>query len=140
MRAISRSRVTLATIDAAATDSSNASPATTASQSQPQSIFILPSTKTSLGRTGSDRTSIAFTLDRDRPGGLYEVMGEFASRGINLSKLESRPVKGALGLYYFFLDFEGHRLDAPCAGALEGVRRRAHKLHLLGSYPRVSLA
>ncbi len=96
--------------------------------------------RTDEARTGSDRTSIAFTLDRDRPGGLYEVMGEFASRGINLSKLESRPVKGALGLYYFFLDFEGHRLDAPCAEALEGVRRRAHKLHLLGSYPRISLA
>jgi prephenate dehydratase len=86
--------------------------------------------------TGRDRTSIAFTLDRDRPGGLYEVLGEFARRGINLSKIESRPMKAALGHYVFFLDFEAHRLDAAGAGALSCVRGRAHRLHLLGSYPR----
>jgi prephenate dehydratase len=90
--------------------------------------------------TGRDRTSIAFTMDRDRPGGLYEVMGEFASRGINLSKIESRPMKQALGHYVFFVDFEGHRLDAPSAAALESVRRRVHQFHLLGSYPRATVA
>jgi prephenate dehydratase len=89
--------------------------------------------------TGRDRTSIAFTMDRDRPGGLYEVMGEFASRGINLSKIESRPMKQALGHYVFFVDFEGHRLDAPGAAALESVKRRVHQFYLLGSYPRASL-
>jgi prephenate dehydratase len=87
-------------------------------------------------RTGRDRTSIAFTLDRDRPGGLYEVIGEFAQRGINLSKIESRPLKRALGHYVFFIDFEDHRLGAGGAAALEGVRARAHELYLLGSYPR----
>lgn len=86
--------------------------------------------------TGADRTSIAFTLDRDRPGGLHEVLGEFARRGINLSKVESRPMKQALGHYVFFLDFEGHRLDAPGADALAGVRAVVHRLYLLGSYPR----
>jgi prephenate dehydratase len=86
--------------------------------------------------TGSDRTSIAFTLDRDRPGGLYEVLGEFARRGLNLSKVESRPMKAALGHYVFFLDLEAHRLDARAAEALEGARGRVHRLHLLGSYPR----
>ena len=86
--------------------------------------------------TGCDRTSIAFTLDRDRPGGLYEVLGEFAQRGINLSKIESRPLKRALGHYVFFIDFEAHRLDAGGAAAIEGVRARAHELYLLGSYPR----
>ncbi len=86
--------------------------------------------------TGADRTSIAFTLDRDRPGGLYEVLGELASRGINLSKVESRPMKQALGHYVFFLDFEAHRLDAPGAEALAGVRARVHRLWLLGSYPQ----
>jgi len=90
--------------------------------------------------TGRDRTSIAFTMDRDRPGGLYEVMGEFASRGINLSKIESRPMKQALGHYVFFVDFEGHRLDAPSAAALESVRGRVHQFHLLGSYPRDTIA
>jgi prephenate dehydratase len=86
--------------------------------------------------TGRDRTSIAFTLDRDRPGGLYEILGELAQRGINLSKVESRPMKEALGHYVFFLDFEAHRLDPAAAEALDGVRARTHRLYLLGSYPR----
>ncbi|HEX9290803.1 MAG TPA: prephenate dehydratase [Anaeromyxobacteraceae bacterium] len=86
--------------------------------------------------TGRDRTSIAFTLDRDRPGGLYEVLGEFARRQINLSKIESRPNKQALGHYVFFIDFEGHRADPRGAEALAGVLERVHGLHLLGSYPR----
>ncbi|MFO0581172.1 MAG: prephenate dehydratase [Anaeromyxobacter sp.] len=88
--------------------------------------------------TGADRTSIAFTMDRDRPGGLYEVLGELAGRGINLSRLESRPMKQALGHYVFFVDFEGHRLDPAGAAALEGVRGRVHRLILLGSYPRAT--
>jgi prephenate dehydratase len=88
--------------------------------------------------TGRDRTSIAFTLDRDRPGGLYEVMGEFARRRINLSKIESRPNRQALGHYIFFLDFEGHRSEPAGAEALAGVLERVHALHLLGSYPRGS--
>jgi prephenate dehydratase len=86
--------------------------------------------------TGKDRTSIAFTLDRDRPGGLYDVMGEFARRQINLSKIESRPNRQALGHYIFFIDFEGHRSDPRGAEALAGVLERVHALHLLGSYPR----
>lgn len=86
--------------------------------------------------TGRDRTSIAFTLDRDRPGGLYEVLGEFAKRDLNLSKIESRPNKQALGHYVFYVDFEGHRSDPAGAEALAGVLQRVHALHLLGSYPR----
>ncbi|BDG07694.1 prephenate dehydratase [Anaeromyxobacter paludicola] len=86
--------------------------------------------------TGRDKTSIAFTLDRDRPGGLYEVMGELARRQINLSRIESRPMKQALGHYVFYLDFEGHRADPACAEALMGALQRVHALHLLGSYPR----
>ena len=90
--------------------------------------------------TGRDKTSIAFTLDRDRPGGLYEVMGEFAARGINLSRVESRPLKQALGHYVFFIDFEGHRLDQAGATALLHLERRVHRLYLLGSYPRGAAA
>ncbi len=86
--------------------------------------------------TGRDRTSIAFTLDRDRPGGLYEVIAEFATRRINLSRIESRPTKTAVGHYVFFLDFEGHRAEPECADALAGVRAQVHRLLLLGSYPR----
>ncbi len=86
--------------------------------------------------TGRDRTSIAFTLDRDRPGGLYEVIAEFATRRVNLARIESRPTKTAVGHYVFFLDFEGHRADPDCADALAGVRQRVHMLLVLGSYPR----
>ena len=86
--------------------------------------------------TGNDRTSIAFTLDRDRPGGLYEVLGEFARWGINLSKVESRPMKEALGHYVFFIDFERHRSEPQAAAALAGVHARVHKLFVLGSYPQ----
>jgi prephenate dehydratase len=88
--------------------------------------------------TGRDRTSLAFTLDRDRPGGLYEVLGEFARRGINLSKVESRPMKEAVGHYVFFLDFEAHRADPIGADAVTGVRARVHRLWILGSYPRAT--
>ncbi|HEU4383101.1 MAG TPA: prephenate dehydratase, partial [Anaeromyxobacteraceae bacterium] len=86
--------------------------------------------------TGRDRTSIAFTLDRDRPGGLHEILGEFAQRRINLSKIESRPTKKAVGHYVFYLDFEGHRLDPDGAAALANLKGKVHVLHLLGSYPR----
>jgi prephenate dehydratase len=86
--------------------------------------------------TGKDRTSIAFTLDRDRPGGLYEVLGEFARWSINLSKVESRPMKESPGHYVFFIDFERHRSEPQAAAALAGVHARVHKLYVLGSYPR----
>ena len=86
--------------------------------------------------TGRDRTSIAFTLNRDRPGGLYEVLGVLARRGINLSKIESRPSRKALGHYVFFIDFEGHRSNPTGSEAMAGVLERVHALHLLGSYPR----
>jgi prephenate dehydratase len=88
--------------------------------------------------TGKDRTSIAFTLDRDRPGGLYDVLGEFARWRINLSKVESRPMKEALGHYVFFLDFERHRVEPEAAAALAGVRARVDRLLLLGSYPQAA--
>ena len=86
--------------------------------------------------TGRDRTSIAFTLDRDRPGGLFDVLGELAKQQINLSKIESRPSRQTLGHYVFFIDFEGHRAEPAGAQALAGVLERVHALHLLGSYPR----
>ena len=85
--------------------------------------------------TGKDKTSLACSLDRDRPGGLYEVLGEFALRGINLTKIESRPTKVGLGSYIFLIDCEGHRADPTCREALEGVRGRTFFFKLLGSYP-----
>ena len=58
--------------------------------------------------TGHDRTSIACFQSADHPGSLYAILGQFAARNINLTKLESRPTKQALGDYCFIIDFEGH--------------------------------
>jgi prephenate dehydratase len=87
-------------------------------------------------RTGHDKTSIVFYTAADRPGILYEILGEFASRKINLTKIESRPSKKALGDYLFFIDFEGHREDAKVKEALEGVSKKTAMLKILGSYPK----
>jgi prephenate dehydratase len=86
--------------------------------------------------TSDDKTSFVFSALRDKPGGLYEILGEFAKRKINLTKIESRPSKRVLGDYYFFIDFQGHRLDAKSAAALVQVRKKASFFKLLGSYPR----
>ncbi len=86
--------------------------------------------------TGRDKTSIAFTTQHDRPGTLVNILIEFAQREINLTKIESRPSKDALGVYIFLVDFEGHRTDPRCAEALARVRAKASWLKVLGSYPR----
>lgn len=86
--------------------------------------------------TGRDKTTIVFSGKKDRPGGLHAILGEFASRNINLTKIESRPSKKSLGDYYFFADFEGHRTTAKVASALSGIKKQASFLKILGSYPR----
>ena len=86
--------------------------------------------------TGRDRTSVAFSFAQDKPGQLYGALGDFASRNINLSKLESRPAKSNLGRYIFLVDLDGHRLDADIAAALESLGRRTSMLKVFGSYPR----
>ncbi len=90
--------------------------------------------------TGHDKTSIVFSLIEDRPGGLYDVLGEFAKRNINLTKIESRPSKKKLGTYIFFIDFEGHREDSEVANILNTIKINTIKtkisyIKLLGSYP-----
>lgn len=91
--------------------------------------------KTDSAPTGSDKTSIVFSIIADRPGGLFTVLGEFASRGINLTKIESRPSKKALGDYFFFVDMEGHRKDKVIADALSDITNKVGFLKILGSYP-----
>ena len=88
------------------------------------------------GPTGNDCTSLVFTLPEDRPGGLYEVLGEFAVRSLNLSRVETRPSKLRLGQYRFLIDVEGHATDPGVAAALAAVAVRAPSLRVLGSYPR----
>lgn len=87
------------------------------------------------------KTSLIVYLEKDRPGALYELLGAFAKRGINLTKIESRPSKKELGDYYFYIDFEGHTSDALIKDALEdikskaGAKSKANTLKVLGSYP-----
>ena len=86
--------------------------------------------------TGHDRTSLAFMTEHDKPGTLVNILTELSMRGINLTKIESRPSKDALGVYIFLLEFEGHCTDPLCAEALAGVRAKASWLKVFGSYPR----
>lgn len=89
-------------------------------------------------RTGNDKTSIVFSILKDRPGGLHDILGEFANRGINLTKIESRPTKRTLGDYFFFIDIQGHRTDKAVSQALSYVKRKASFFKMLGSYPKTS--
>lgn len=91
--------------------------------------------KSDAKRTGNDKTSIAICPQTDKPGLLHSILGEFAKRKINLTKIESRPSKGRLGDYVFFMDFEGHGSDKHVAEALKRLEQNA-LVTLLGSYPR----
>jgi prephenate dehydratase len=86
--------------------------------------------------TGQDKTSIVFFFEKDRPGQLVRILDEFALRGINLSKIESRPTKRGLGEYCIFIDCLGHVCESRVAGALRSVHRHVAELRVLGSYPR----
>ena len=86
--------------------------------------------------TGRDKTSICFAFDDDAPGLLYQALGEFAHRSINLVKVESRPTKESLGRYIFLIDCDGHREDPLVKEALERLAEPVSMLKVLGSYPR----
>ena len=85
--------------------------------------------------SGNDKTSIVFLL-KHRPGSLYESLKEFASRNINLTKIESRPTRQKPWEYNFYLDFEGHREDKVSQEALEVLDRNSVFVKVLGSYPK----
>ncbi len=85
--------------------------------------------------TGADRTSIA-VVAHDEVGALNDVLAELSLRGINLSRIESRPTKDRLGEYRFFLDFDGHVADSRIGDALSGLRRRCGEVRFLGSFPK----
>jgi prephenate dehydratase len=87
-------------------------------------------------RTGSDKTSAVFWLEDDHPGALLELLQEFAVRGVNLSRIESRPTGEGMGRYCFSVDAEGHISDRRVGEALMGLRRICPKVRFLGSYPR----
>ncbi|HEY82552.1 MAG TPA: prephenate dehydratase [Dehalococcoidia bacterium] len=85
--------------------------------------------------SGNDKTSIVFST-KDRPGALYQALGEFARRNLNLTKLESRPTRQKPWQYNFYLDFEGHRQDEPAREALESLEEISIFVKVLGSYPK----
>ncbi len=87
-------------------------------------------------RTGADKTSIIAELPDDRAGALLEMLEQFATRGVNMSLLESRPIGDALGRYRFVIDLDGHVLDERVADALLGLKRFSPNVIFLGSYPR----
>jgi chorismate mutase/prephenate dehydratase len=89
-------------------------------------------------RTGEDKTSIVFGT-KHTPGSLHKALGELATRGINLTRIESRPIRRRPWEYHFFVDFEGHRADPSCSEALQALSRSATFLKILGSYPRADV-
>jgi prephenate dehydratase len=82
------------------------------------------------------KTSLIFhELGDDHPGALVDALAEFSSRGINLSRIESRPQRSELGRYLFFVDIDGKVDDEPIAAAVGALRAKAESVRILGSYP-----
>lgn len=86
--------------------------------------------------TGDDVTSLAVSIRHDQVGALLAVLTELAVRGVNLSRIESRPTGEQLGTYVFFLDCTGHVAESRVGEALRGLRRICAEVWFLGSYPR----
>ncbi|MET7937038.1 prephenate dehydratase [Streptomyces sp. NPDC005322] len=87
-------------------------------------------------RTGADKTSVVIWLGDDHPGALLELLQEFAARGVNLMRIESRPTGEGIGRYCFSVDCEGHITDRRVGSALMGLKRMCPKVRFLGSYPQ----
>lgn len=99
--------------------------------------FVLVSASKALpARTGADKTSLIVELPTDQPGALVEMLEQFATRGVNLMLLQSRPIPDDFGRYRFVVDLEGHLEDERVADALLGLKRFSPKVIFLGSYPR----
>ncbi|HHV59475.1 MAG TPA: prephenate dehydratase [Clostridiaceae bacterium] len=96
--------------------------------------FIVVS-KTDGERTGRDKSSIAFSMEEDKPGSLYRILNIFNLWDINMTRIESRPTRNKLGKYIFFVDLMGHRLDEDLRDALTMVKRKTSFYKFLGSYP-----
>lgn len=90
-----------------------------------------------LGRaaSGPPQTTLVFAV-HNVPGSLHRCLGAFAARGVNLSRLESRPARTARWEYVFWVDLDADADDPDCAAALDGLRAEAQMVRILGSYPR----
>jgi prephenate dehydratase len=99
-------------------------------------VWLAPADQ--VGEVGEDpKTSIVFWGGGDQsPGWLVDVLTELSGRGVNLTRIESRPRRTGLGHYFFFVDLEGAEDAAPVSEALDAVRRHVGELRVLGSYGR----
>ncbi|NYI71286.1 prephenate dehydratase [Naumannella cuiyingiana] len=86
--------------------------------------------------TGADKTTLVAYMFENHPGALLDILEQFASRGVSLTRLESRPTKRTLGDYCFSIDAEGHIRDARLGEAMMGLHRVCQRVVFLGSYPR----
>lgn len=86
--------------------------------------------------TGADKTTLVAYMHTDHSGALLEILEQFAMRGVNLTRIESRPTKKTLGDYCFSIDAEGHVGEPRLRGTLKGLHRICRKVTFLGSYPR----
>ncbi|MGI8631228.1 MAG: prephenate dehydratase [Solirubrobacterales bacterium] len=100
-------------------------------------VWLAPDSVVAEARDGGWKTSLVISELSDRPGALVELLDQFAARSVNLTRIESRPQRQALGRYLFFVDLEGALTDAAVAEALAGVRERAERVRVLGSFPVV---
>lgn len=86
--------------------------------------------------SGADKTSLIVELPDDKAGSLLELLEQFATRGVNLTLLASRPIGDRMGRYRFVIDAEGHVRDERVADALLGIKRFSPRVVFLGSYQR----
>ena len=100
-----------------------------------QTRFVAVAPRSIPAPTGHDKTSLVVAQRADRPGSLLAILQEFAARSINLTRLESRPTKKALGDYCFLLDLEGHVADDVVADCLRALQTKHAEVKFLGSYP-----
>ncbi|HEY5053205.1 MAG TPA: prephenate dehydratase [Solirubrobacterales bacterium] len=98
-------------------------------------VWVAPA-GTEVAGDGLWKTSLVFSeLGEDHPGALVEALREFSDRSVNLSRIESRPLRQGLGRYMFFCDLEGAEADPAVAEAVAALRTKAESVRVLGSYP-----
>jgi len=100
-------------------------------------VLALEGSAAAVGGGGLRKTTLVFAV-RNVPGSLHRCLGAFATRGVNLSRLESRPTRTARWEYVFWADVDADSADPTCAAALDDLRAEAEMVRILGTYPRAA--